>query len=495
MSQSFPALHDIKASIGTASVFPVARELMGDFDTPTALFSRIRHHRYSFLLESITGGENLARFSFIGYDPSTVLRIRANHVIVEEKGTRRGFDHPDPLALLNEMTSAFRGNAYPSLPPFYAGAVGFFSYDAIRYIESIPDKNRSDFDSEDIFYVFADKLIVFDHVENKILLIRTMRLDGTKIDDLYARAERDLDAMEKDLSAPVKAMPRLLPRGTKDIPVTSNFTKEEFCAQVTRAKEYIYRGDIFQVQLSQRFSCPQKKIDTLAIYRALRLVNPSPYMFCLSFDDMTLIGSSPEILVKQTNGVVALRPIAGTRRRGKDAAEDAALAAELISDTKELAEHLMLIDLGRNDVGRIAQFGTVRVTEKNVIERYAHVMHIVSNVQGRLANGKTNIDVIRSAFPAGTVTGAPKVRAMEIIDELENVRRGPYAGSVGYFSASGNMDTGIIIRTIFIKDGTIYFQAAAGIVYDSNPEKEYEETLNKVRSLIKALTLAKEISA
>ncbi|MBI4977659.1 MAG: anthranilate synthase component I [Spirochaetes bacterium] len=493
--QLLPAIDDIQriADEGSYNIVPVYAELLGDFDTPTAIYSRLRSDNYAFLLESITGGENLARYSFIGYNPSRVIRITGNKVTVDENGSVASFEHADPLSYVNERLLSYRGVPVEGLPPFYGGAVGFFSYDAVRYIERIPDNNPRGFECPDVFYVFTDKIIVFDHIENRIHVLYNILLDGTPVEALYEQAKAHIASMISAINAPAPLMKRDI-APAKEITYSSNYTKDSFCAMVERAKEYIRCGDIFQVVLSQRFTVPAKGIDPLNIYRALRLINPSPYMFSLKFGGIEIIGSSPEILVKQADGRVSVRPIAGTRKRGANAAEDEALAKELLADTKEMAEHLMLVDLGRNDVGRVSEYGSVSVTERNIIERYAHVMHIVSNVEGALAKGKTNIDVLKSAFPAGTVSGAPKVRAMEIIDELETVRRGPYAGCVGYFSFSGNMDTGIMIRTIYVAGDEIHIQAGAGIVYDSVPEKEYEETINKAKSLMKALELAASLS-
>lgn len=493
----YPPLQEVKdvALKGEYNLIPVCKEIFGDFDTPTALFARLQHCAHVFLLESITGGENLARNSFIGYNPARVLRIKGNRVTIDENGEITEFETETPLDYFQQHLASYRGYRPQGFPPFTGGAVGFFAYDAIRYVEDIPCSNNADFYCDDAYYVFTDKIIIFDNVDHKIQVVFNIRVDEKRaIETQYKEAIAEIDKMIEEMRAPLPPMGKeIFYAENEDLPATSNYTKEAFCEMVEKAKEHIKRGDIFQVVPSQRFSLPLDTISPLNIYRALRVINPSPYMFFLKFKGLTLIGSSPEILVKQEGGTVTVRPIAGTRWRGKTEEEDKALAEDLLADEKEMAEHLMLVDLGRNDVGRVSEFGTVSVDEYAVIERYAHVMHIVSNVIGTLAKGKTNIDVVKSAFPAGTVSGAPKVRAMEIIDELENVQRGPYAGCVGYFSFSGDMDTAIMLRTMFITDETIYVQAGAGIVYDSVPEREYEETLNKAKSLMKAISMAKQL--
>lgn len=480
---------------GKYNLIPVYKEIFGDFDTPTGIFSRVKDNKYAFLLESVSGGETLARNSFIGFDPYRILRVNGGSIKIIENGKEESVEAEKPLDYLQQLLSSYHAYESSGLPAFCGGAVGFFSYDSIRFIENIPDSNDEDFSIDEIFFVFTDKLIIFDHIENKIQLVYNIHVDERKgIEKQYKEAEEQIEKMHEIFRQP---LPKLgneeLDLNAEDIKMDSNFSKEDFCDMVEKAKEHIYQGDIFQVVLSQRFSADRGNINPLNIYRALRLINPSPYMFYLKFDDIDLIGASPEILVRQTKGEAVLRPIAGTRHRGSSEEDDKALAEELLKDEKELAEHLMLVDLGRNDLGRVCEYSSIEVDDFEIIEKYAHVMHIVSNVRGRLAEGKGNIDLIKSCFPAGTLSGAPKVRAMEIIDNLENKKRGPYGGCVGYFSFNSDMDTAIMIRTIYIKGDKIYLQAGAGIVFDSDPETEYIETLNKAKSLIKAISLAKQI--
>lgn len=493
----FPKIDEIKKSAeeGSYNLLPVCKELLGDFDTPMSIFARVKSCKHAFLLESVTGGEVLARYSFIGYNPSKILRIKGKKVSLFENSSLSEFEKDDPLSYFQEYISSYKGAKYEGMPPFTGGAVGFFSYDTIRYIENISDINEADYDSDDVYFVFTDKIIAFDHIKNRLLLIYNIHIDGNgSIEQKYADALEELFAMEKTISSPLPQSGKEMIYDTPALEMKSNYTKESFKEMVEKAKDYIRKGDIFQVVLSQRFSMELGDINTLNIYRSLRLINPSPYMFYLKFEELHVIGASPEILVRRESNKITLRPIAGTRPRGKNSEEDKALAKELLADTKEMAEHLMLVDLGRNDVGRVAEYSSVCVDEYAVIERYAHVMHIVSNVTGKVKEGVSNIDILKSAFPAGTVSGAPKVRAMEIIDELENRKRSLYAGSIGYFSFTGDMDTAIMLRTLVVKDGVIYVQAGAGLVYDSVAENEYQETLNKARSIMKAIALATELS-
>lgn len=445
----------------------------------------------SFLLESVINNEKLGRNSFLGVNARAVLRGQKGKFTLSHPGKSEkdiSFEG-DPLAFLEKQFKGIKAVADPSLPAFYGGAVGFLSYDAIRYYENIPDKNPDPIGQEDIYLVFADDLVMVDHVERNVRLVANVRLDEyPDIDTAYDGALARLDAMIQRLRQPIEETRPTSVSGKMEI--TSNMTEHEYRAIVARAKEYIFAGDIFQVVLSKRFSC-RPEVHPFQIYRALRSINPSPYMYYLNAGPYRIVGSSPEILVQVQKSKVTLRPIAGTRRRGGTVEQDLALEKELLADQKEIAEHVMLVDLGRNDVGRVSVPGSVRVTEFKTIERYSHVMHIVSNVEGNLREDLSPYDALRAALHAGTVTGAPKIRSMEIIDELENVRRGIYAGCIGYFNFDGEFDTAIAIRTMVIKDDVCHLQAGAGVVFDSDPVKECEEVANKVRALFAAVRFAR----
>jgi len=489
-------LEEFRALAKDHNLIPVYREILGDLHTPVSAFHKLDDGRFAYLLESVEGGENVGRYSFMGGAPSIVLRTRDREVTVERDGssaTRELAEGEDPLHVLKTLMSEYRVARVPGLPKFYGGAVGYISYDAVRFFERLPDAPPDDLNLPDCYFVFTDICVIFDHVRHRILVICNAHVDGDP-DDAYRRAFAKIDDILDQLQRPDKSPLGLIPGGPlADLPVESNFTHEGFLAAVEHGKEYIAAGDVIQVVLSQRLRrelCPALCAEPFNIYRALRYLNPSPYMYYLSYGDLKIIGSSPERLVSEEQGTVITRPIAGTRRRGRDAEEDAALAADLLADAKERAEHIMLVDLGRNDLGRVCEYGSVEVDELMQIENYSHVMHIVSNVRGALRPELDHFDVLRACFPAGTVSGAPKIRAMEIIDELELTRRGPYAGAIGYFSFEGNMDTAITIRTIVVRDGAAYVQAGAGIVADSVPESEYQETLNKARALLKSLEMA-----
>jgi anthranilate synthase component 1 len=460
-------------------------------ETPVSAYLKIARGKYSFLLESVEGGEHQARYSFLGTDPFLMMKSKGREVQTVERWRADKVqlaDGEDPLHVLKKLLGRYKYVDDPDLPRFCGGAVGYIGYDTVRFFEDLPDKTTDDLDVPDMLFLLTDILLVFDHLKHRIKVVCTPEVGSDpattydlaveKIDEIVAR-------LRETPLPPRETRPSDEPGRTPD----SNMTKAEFERMVEDGKEYIKSGDVIQVVLSQRLSMPLQA-DPFNVYRALRSVNPSPYMYYLHYDDIKLIGSSPEILVTEDKGVVTVRPIAGTRPRGKTEEEDLALEAELLADEKERAEHIMLVDLGRNDIGRVCEFGTVNVDELMVIERYSHVMHIVSNVRGKLAQGMDQFDVLKAAFPAGTVSGAPKIRAMEIIEELETTRRGPYAGSIGYFSFSGNMDTCITIRTILVKEGTAYVQAGAGIVADSVPATEYQETMNKAGALLKAIELA-----
>jgi len=495
--------HPSKSEFATlaerGNLIPVYRELLADMETPVSAFKKLTREKpqHAFLLESVEGGENLARYSFLGATPHLVMRSKGKTVTIEQEGnvTNRTLQgDEDPLSVLEAYMNRFRFVAPTphqvgeELPRFCGGAVGYLGYDMVRFFEDIPDNTLDDLQLPDCEFMFTDTLLIFDHVKHKIKVLTNAVVDGPA-EHVYEEAVRRIETVVEKLRQPLTP-PRLsTPPLSAGIGYVSNFSRDAFEAAVQRCKEYIAAGDIFQVVLSQRLSV-ELKADAFDVYRALRTVNPSPYMFFLTFGDLCLIGSSPEILVTEDRGVVRTRPLAGTRRRGRNPAEDLALERELLADEKELAEHIMLVDLGRNDIGRVCIPGSVHPTELMKVERYSHVMHIYSDVVGRLRPDKTQFDVLRACFPAGTVSGAPKIRAMEIIDELEPTRRGPYAGAIGYFSFSGNMDTCITIRTIVVSGNRAYIQAGAGIVADSVPEREYEETMNKARALLRAIEQA-----
>jgi len=468
---------------------------LGDLETPVSAFLKLGSSQYAFLLESVERGENVGRYSFLGSQPYLVFESKGRRVRItgpEGEDERELAPGSDPLTVLKELLTRRRFVASPELPRFCGGAVGYLSYDLVRFFEELPDSTDDDLDLPDCMLVFTDTYLIFDHLQRKILITANAYV-GDDPDAAYDEAVAKIDAMVERLARHMDR-PHLV---SSPPPATiaaataaeSNMTPEQFMAGVTRAKEYIAAGDAIQVVLSQRLTKPLRA-DPFDVYRALRALNPSPYMYYLTYGDLKIIGSSPERLVSEEEGEVITRPIAGSRPRGETAEEDDALIAELLSDDKERAEHIMLVDLGRNDIGRVCEPGTVEVDKLMTVERYSHVSHLVSNVRGRLAAGKDQFDVLRACFPAGTVSGAPKIRAMEIIDELEPTRRGPYAGAIGYFSFSGNMDTAITIRTIVAKDDTAYVQAGAGIVADSVPEREYQETMNKAMALLRALEMA-----
>jgi len=469
------------------NLIPVYREIFADMETPVSAYRKIGGD-FSFLLESVEGGENIGRYSFLGSDPVLTFRAKGPRIEISEGG-KKFLIEGDPLVKLEELISKYKPIRDPSLPRFHGGFVGYFGYDVVRFIETLPTKNPDDLDIDDIFFMLTDTVLAFDRLRKKIIIIsnaltgddpgKAYDLAVAKIDKIVKKIEKALKRSEFELEATVPKRP---------IRIRSNMTKDKYEKNVSAAKKHIKAGDIIQVVLSQRFET-KMDVDPFNVYRILRTVNPSPYMFYLSLGEVKFIGSSPEVMVRLEKGVATIRPIAGTRPRGADADEDIRLEKELLSDAKERAEHLMLVDLARNDLGRVSRFGTVKTTDLMTIERYSHVMHIVSNVTGLMEKGKNAFDLFRASFPAGTVTGAPKVRAMEIIDDLEVSRRGPYAGAVGYFSFSGDLDTCITIRTIVVKGKKAYVQAGAGIVADSVPSREYQETVNKAKALLKAIEL------
>ncbi|WP_250461443.1 anthranilate synthase component I [Microbulbifer litoralis] len=470
---------------------PLVRRVLADIETPLSTYLKLAAGRYSYLLESVQGGEKWGRYSFIGLPARTLLRVRDHTVTVERGGeVIERHQAEDPLAFVEEFQQRYKVPELPGLPRFNGGLVGYFGYDCVRYIEPrLADSAPPDIlDNPDILLMVSDELVVFDNLAGAVILIvhADPALDGD-----FERAGERLDQLVDKLAQP---LPETVPldldgNGIDESAFHSHFGEEAFKRAVGRVKEYVLAGDVMQVVPSQRLSAPFSA-PPLNLYRALRSLNPSPYMYFLDLGDHQVVGSSPEILVHLEDGEMTVRPLAGTRRRGASEEEDAALERELLADPKEVAEHLMLIDLGRNDVGRVAETGSVKVTEQMVVERYSHVMHITSNVAGRLKSGLTGIDALRAALPAGTLSGAPKIRAMEIIDELEPEKRGIYGGAVGYLAWNGNMDTAIAIRTAVIKDGQLYIQAGAGLVADSDPQSEWDETMNKARALFRAAAMA-----
>ena len=467
-----------------ATFVPVCKELVADLLTPVSAFLKIAEHSdYAFLLESVEGGEHVGRYSFLGKDPFLILRGKNGETEIEKAGVTSKAEKPF-VDTLRELMNSFQSPFVPGLPRFTGGAVGYLGYDTAAWFEPTTARAEANTsDRDDAGFMLFDTVLAFDHVQHRILLIANARISGDEdLKSLYQFACAKIEFLEGELD---RALSLKRTTGGEALKLVSNFSQEGYESIVKKAKEYIAAGDVYQVVLSQRFEA-EVGVDAFTVYRALRHVNPSPYMFFIRMGDRSIVGSSPEMLVRVEGRHAVTHPIAGTRPRGKTPAEDAALAKELLADPKELAEHLMLLDLGRNDVGRVAKIGSVRVTEQMVIERYSHVMHIVSNVEGEIDPKHDAIDALMAGFPAGTVSGAPKVRAMEIIDELEKTRRGIYAGAIGYFAANGAMDSCIALRTALVKDRTLYIQAGGGIVADSNPQAEYEESQNKARALVRA---------
>ncbi len=468
---------------------PVSREILADLDTPLSAYLKLAEGPYSYLFESVHGGEQWGRYSIIGLPCRTVLRIEGYTIRVEADGKLvESRNHEHPFAWIEQFIARYKVPSIEGLPRFNGGLVGYFGYETIAYIEPrLRREPKADpLGTPDILLMVSEDLVVFDNLSGKLLII-------THVDphpsDALGKAQKRLDELECRLREAKAAPPLRKPRIVDESDFISGFTQQGFENAVAKVRDYIIAGDVMQVVLSQRLSIPIQA-SPLDLYRALRCLNPSPYLYFLNLDDFHIVGSSPEILVRVEDGTVTVRPIAGTRPRGRSRDEDQALERDLLSDPKELAEHLMLIDLGRNDAGRVAETGTVRLTDKMIIERYSHVMHIVSNVTASLRRGKNAFDVLCATFPAGTVSGAPKIRAMEIIDELEPVKRGVYSGAVGYIGWSGNLDTAIAIRTAVIKNNTLHIQAGAGIVYDSVPRNEWEETMNKGRAIFRAVAMA-----
>ena len=486
----YPAFDQFKKLSKKGNLIPVYREIFADMETPVSAFKKLNTVDHCFLLESVEGGEKWARYSFLGFNPSTIFKSKGSRVEVVADGKTTVTITPDPLSLLKALMKQYCPVEVPGLPRFFGGAVGYISYDMVRFFEKLPAGSEDDLNWYDAYLMITDTLLIFDNLKHTLAIVYNAHVHhGADLKRIYAAAIKRINTIISYLGKPLKKE-----KPDKEIitgALASNFKKNDFKKIVRRAKEYIQAGDIIQTVLSQRFetSLCAKPFD---LYRSLRVINPSPYMYYLKLGDNFIVGSSPEVLVRLEKGRVEVRPIAGTRPRGKDEKKDLLLEKDLKADPKEIAEHIMLVDLGRNDVGRIARMGTVKVDELMVVERYSHVMHLVSHVSGTLKPGRDAYDVFRAAFPAGTVSGAPKIRAMEIIEELEKHQRGPYAGAVGYFGFSGNMDFCITIRTMLIKNKKIYVQAGAGIVADSRPEREYQETVNKAQGMFKAIQRAHE---
>jgi len=475
------------------NLIPIYQELLMDLETPLSFFKRLERDRYSFLLESVEGSERWARYSFLGTQPHCIFKARGNRVEIIENGKSKTLVSDAPLKLLEELLRGYQTVTVSGVPPFFGGALGYVAYNAVEQFHEIASDKKDPLGMPEIFFLFVQTLIAFDNLKHTIKIIDNVRVDEET--DLRRAYEQATTRIEKAVSSlqkkPRGIEPRDVSEGKGERPFRSNLTREGFQKIVSKAKEYIKAGDIIQAVLCQRLET-ETATDPFEIYRALRFINPSPYMFYLELEDFRIIGSSPETMVRLTGDTIELRPIAGTRRRGSTAEEEKALEADLLSDPKERAEHIMLVDLGRNDVGCVARVGTVEVNELMAIERYSHVIHIVSNVRGQLAADKTPFDLFVSAFPAGTVSGAPKIRAMQIISELEPEKRALYAGAIGYFGYNGNLDTCIVIRTIVMKGKKVFIHAGAGIVADSDPEMEYQETLNKARAMLKAVELAEQ---
>jgi len=490
-----PTFKEFKEKSKQGNLIPVYKEVLADLDTPVSAYMKMCGGEYSFLLESVEGGEKWARYCFLGFDPSIIISIKGNEVVVERNGQPKSIliTKGNPLIGLKDILARYQPVDVEGLPRFSGGAVGFVSYDMVRSFEDLPEETEDDLEVPDARFVITDTLLIFDNIAQTIKIVSNAHVDNENIEESYNQAVQNIDRIEKKLrtSLPVNVNNENSPKIDSLNRIESNFEKEHFINAVQKIKNYILEGDVIQVVLAQRLKFNISR-DPFTIYRALRSINPSPYMYYLKFGDLKIVGSSPEILVRLEGEKIEVRPIAGTRKRGKSEEEDQALENDLLDDEKELAEHIMLVDLGRNDVGRVAKTNSVTVNEKFTIERYSHVMHIVSNVQGELKKGLDGYDVLAATFPAGTLSGAPKVRAMEIIEELEPTRRGLYGGAVGYISFNGNMDTAIAIRTLLIKNNTAYLGVGAGIVADSIPENEFEETMNKGKALLKAIELAEK---
>jgi anthranilate synthase component 1 len=485
---------------GQGNLIPVSRRILADLETPLSAYRKIRGQGESFLCESVEGGEHIGRYSFVGCNPRAVIRqtgprveLIENGKVVETFAIGQGGAR-DGLAVVEQIMGRYRPVAIPGLPRFSGGALGFIGYEFIHDIEPVvPRPPRDDLNTPVMCFLIADELLVFDRVAQTITILVNAVLEGRPPAEAYEEAVGEIERIVSLLEQPLEHATVDVPRETPEIPFASNMTREAFMENVERARKYITAGDIIQVVGSQRFSTPIKA-SAVDVYRAARSINPSPYMFLMELDGFSLVGASPEIHVRCEDRRVEIRPIAGTRGRGRTPEEDKALEEELLADPKERAEHVMLVDLARNDLGRVCEYGSVRVKDLMIVERYSHVMHIVSQVEGRLAEGRTPYDLMRATFPAGTLSGAPKIRAMQIIAELEQTARGPYGGCMGYFSFNGNLDCCITIRTALLKDGQAYVQAGGGWVNDSTPDGEFQETVNKAKAMLKAVAMAENFS-
>jgi anthranilate synthase component 1 len=479
----------------SADYVPVYRRVLSDVLTPVSAFHKIDDGGCACLFESVIGGEKVGRYSFLAAEPFLLLEAYGNEVATTADGSTKSITAENPLDVLRQQVQTIRVAKVPGLPPFTGGAVGYAGYDSVRYVEHLPNAPTDDRHLPDLSFAFYDHMLVFDNVQKTAIVVALAKV-SSDLEASYDDACRRVDRLIDKLASPADSLQPtdVDVAGDARLSYQSNFAPTEFEAAVRKCVEYIRAGDVFQVVISQRLTIPLS-VDPFEVYRTLRVVNPSPFMFFLRTPQCTLVGSSPEIMVRVVDGKVTVRPLAGTRRRGGTEDEDQRLAEELLADPKERAEHVMLVDLGRNDVGRVARYGSVELSDVMVIERYSHVMHITSNVTGQLTDDRDAFDALAACLPAGTVSGAPKVRAMEIIDEIEPHRRGPYAGAVGYIDFAGNMDTCIALRTIVIQDGTAYIQAGAGIVAESVPATEYEETLNKARGLLKAIEITEQRTA
>ena len=489
-----PSREEIHELFKQGDLVPVYRKLLADLETPVSVFMKLAgQDDISFLLESVEGGEQVGRYSFLGVNPKGMVTFKDNVVTTtlgEDVTKRELEDGEDPLHALQAEFEKYSPVIIEGLPRLIGGAVGYLNYDIVRYFESLPDTAKKDLDLPDAAFLLPDTLVIFDHAKHQLIVLANAHNDADNPDKAYNDAISRIDQIVVALGKP---LPPLAPIGEPlNEELQSNMSREKYEENVRAAKEYIVAGDAFQIVLSQRFT-RRTNAQPLMIYRAVRALNPSPYMFFLNFgNDFTLMGASPEIMVRMEDGIATMRPIAGTRKRGKNEAEDQALEADLLADPKECAEHVMLVDLGRNDLGRVSEYGSVHVTDMMYIERFSHVMHIVSNVEGKVRDNMNAFDLFRATFPAGTLSGAPKVRAMEIIEELEGFRRMTYGGAVGYFSFDGSMDTCITIRALVMQGDRVYIQAGAGIVADSDPASEYEETINKAKALAVAIQYAEQ---
>ena len=491
MTRFFPDFDTFRQLAASSNVVPIYRQLVSDTLTPLSAYSKLQWGQASFLFESVVGGEQIGRYSFLGSDPFLQIDAFGSRVEITRGGQTEVHESSDPLRDLEECVSKYRAPHVSGLPRFCGGAVGYFGYDVVRYVERLPNAPPDDRHLPDLSFALYDRMVIFDQIKKTVLVVAHARLDQADPEAAYQAACDQIDTMCRQLQQGTAdlQLTDINLRGEPTLEWTSSFTRDGFESAVRHCQDYIRAGDIFQVVIGQRLQL-ETSARAIDIYRALRIVNPSPFMFLLKTPRVQLVGASPEIMVRVEEGKVTVRPLAGTRRRGATEEEDQRLEQELLADPKERAEHVMLVDLARNDIGRVAEYGSVHLSDLMKVERYSHVMHITSDVSGRLRAGQTALDALRAGLPAGTVSGAPKVRAMQIIDEVEPCRRGPYAGAVGYIDFTGNMDTCIALRTLVMVGQTVYVQAGAGIVADSQPAEEYQETLNKAKGLLMAIQIA-----